>query len=100
MQDFVPQRRLYRCRCTRWRVPRSIGAGDRHEVVDTLEDTPFYARSIVAAEVYEPSRGGDARKPLARSICRPMGPGDAAISDASDLILLEPRSPTDVVGVG
>ena len=35
---------------TLWRVPRKISAG-APVVVDTLEDTPFYARSVVAAEV-------------------------------------------------
>jgi carotenoid 1,2-hydratase len=36
---------------TLWRVPRKISAGTP-SVVDTLEDTPFYARSIVAAEMF------------------------------------------------
>ncbi len=35
---------------TKWRVPRRIGADSGHApaVVATLEDTPFYARSIVS----------------------------------------------------
>lgn len=38
---------------TRWRVQRRIGAREGHipEVVSTLEDTPFYARSIVATSL-------------------------------------------------
>lgn len=36
---------------TRWRVPRSICAGNP-SVVDTLEDTPFYARSTVACDLF------------------------------------------------
>jgi carotenoid 1,2-hydratase len=35
---------------TFWRVPRSIGAA-APAVIQTLEDTPFYARSVVAAEL-------------------------------------------------
>ena len=35
---------------TMWRVPRKISAV-APALVDTLEDTPFYARSLVAAEV-------------------------------------------------
>ena len=35
---------------TRWRVPRQISAASA-SVVKTLEDTPFYARSVVAAEL-------------------------------------------------
>jgi carotenoid 1,2-hydratase len=34
---------------TRWRVPRRIRTA-APTVLDTLEDTPFYARSVVAAE--------------------------------------------------
>ena len=49
VEDFVPPsaRSLPR---TSWRLPRTIRAGDPR-VVKTLEDTPFYARSVVAAEV-------------------------------------------------
>jgi carotenoid 1,2-hydratase len=38
---------------TRWRVARSTrtDAGSREAVVATLEDTPFYARSLVAARL-------------------------------------------------
>jgi carotenoid 1,2-hydratase len=38
---------------TRWSIDRRIGARDGHipEVVSTLEDTPFYARSIVATSL-------------------------------------------------
>jgi carotenoid 1,2-hydratase len=35
---------------TLWRVPRQISAG-APSVVETLEDTPFYARSVVAADL-------------------------------------------------
>ena len=35
---------------TLWRVPRRISAG-APTVVDTLEDTPFYARSVIGAEM-------------------------------------------------
>jgi carotenoid 1,2-hydratase len=35
---------------TLWRVPRRISAG-APTVVDTLEDTPFYARSVIGAEL-------------------------------------------------
>jgi carotenoid 1,2-hydratase len=47
--DFVPPSAVSLPR-TLWRVPRTIRAGDAR-VVQTLEDTPFYARSVVAAEV-------------------------------------------------
>jgi carotenoid 1,2-hydratase len=35
---------------TRWRVPRSVCAG-APAVVETLEDTPFYARSVIAGDL-------------------------------------------------
>ena len=35
---------------TRWRVPRAISAA-APSIAQTLEDTPFYARSVVAAKV-------------------------------------------------
>jgi len=39
---------------TRWRIPRSIRSdvGYRPGVVQTLEDTPFYARSIVSTRLH------------------------------------------------
>ena len=36
---------------TRWRVARQISAGTP-AIVDTLEDTPFYARSVVSADMF------------------------------------------------
>ncbi len=38
---------------TRWRIPRAIRCdpGDRPRVVSTLEDTPFYARTVVATRL-------------------------------------------------
>ena len=36
---------------TKWRVERNIGAMQRPEIIATLEDTPFYARSLVAADL-------------------------------------------------
>ncbi len=40
---------------TRWRIERRIGVKDGHipEVVSTLEDTPFYARSIVETRLLD-----------------------------------------------
>ncbi len=35
---------------TMWRVPRQISAASP-SVIQTLEDTPFYARSIIAADL-------------------------------------------------
>ena len=47
--DFVPPAAVA-LPATLWRVPRKISA-KAPVVVDTLEDAPFYARSVVAAEV-------------------------------------------------
>jgi carotenoid 1,2-hydratase len=47
--DFVPPPAVPLPR-TLWRVPRKISAGTP-SVVKTLEDTPFYARSVVAADL-------------------------------------------------
>jgi carotenoid 1,2-hydratase len=46
--DFVPPSKVA-LPPTRWRVPRAISAPA--SIVQTLEDTPFYARSVVAAKV-------------------------------------------------
>jgi carotenoid 1,2-hydratase len=52
VEDFAPSPAVA-LRRTAWRVPRRIcsGGGRPPAVVKTLEDTPFYARSIVAAEI-------------------------------------------------
>jgi carotenoid 1,2-hydratase len=46
VEDFVPPPSVTLER-TGWRVPRRIGL-DSPSVVETLEDTPFYTRSVVA----------------------------------------------------
>ncbi len=39
-----------------WRMPRRMpGAGDPHKLLKTLEDTPFYARSMIEATIAAPS---------------------------------------------
>jgi carotenoid 1,2-hydratase len=52
VEDFVPSPAAA-LRRTAWRVPRRICCDNGRSpwVVRTLEDTPFYARSIVAAEI-------------------------------------------------
>ena len=47
--DFVPPSKVA-LPPTRWRVPRAINAA-APSITQTLEDTPFYARSVVAAKV-------------------------------------------------
>jgi carotenoid 1,2-hydratase len=49
VEDFAPPAAVTLPR-TRWLVPRRIGARSA-AVLRTLEDTPFYARSVIAAEV-------------------------------------------------
>lgn len=50
---------------TVWRMPRLMpGARDPHKLLRTLEDTPFYARSLVSAEV-----GGIAGVGVHESLC-------------------------------
>jgi carotenoid 1,2-hydratase len=50
VEDFVP-RQAIPLPLSRWRVPRRIGA-DRPTIIDTLEDTPFYTRSLVSADLH------------------------------------------------
>ena len=52
VDDFVPSPAVT-LRRTAWRVPRRVccDSGSSPSVVETLENTPFYARSIVAAEI-------------------------------------------------
>jgi carotenoid 1,2-hydratase len=38
-------------RQTRWRIGRSVRSEEAAHLVRTLEDTPFYARSLVAAKL-------------------------------------------------
>jgi len=49
VEDFVPPARVG-LPATRWRVGRAVCA-EAPSVVETLEDTPFYARSVVAGGV-------------------------------------------------
>jgi carotenoid 1,2-hydratase len=49
VEDFVPPPSLA-LPATGWRVPRRIGLV-APSVVETLEDTPFYARSVVSGEL-------------------------------------------------
>ncbi|MGD0103969.1 MAG: carotenoid 1,2-hydratase [Rhodopila sp.] len=49
VEDFVAPAAM-KLPPTRWRVPRQISA-QSPVVVQTLEDTPFYARSVIAAEM-------------------------------------------------
>jgi len=49
VEDFVPSSTVS-LRPTAWRVPRRISAA-APAVTRTLEDTPFYARSIVTADI-------------------------------------------------
>ncbi|MEE4276932.1 MAG: carotenoid 1,2-hydratase [Halieaceae bacterium] len=48
-----------------WRMNRRMpGAGDPHQLLKTLEDTPFYARSLIAANI-----GGERGTGLHESLC-------------------------------
>lgn len=53
LEPFEPGPRLALPRCRWWRMPRAIQteAAGATRVLETLEDTPFYARSMVAAQV-------------------------------------------------
>ncbi len=50
MQTFVPPR-MVGLRRTGWRVDRSVRSEDGATVVKTLEDAPFYARSVISAKL-------------------------------------------------
>ncbi len=52
VEDFAPPRSIHLPR-TRWGVARRVGAeaGNPPALIATLEDTPFYARSIVATHL-------------------------------------------------
>ncbi|MDB5654138.1 MAG: carotenoid 1,2-hydratase [Tardiphaga sp.] len=49
-QPFIPPHRLTLKR-TGWRIDRSIRSENDARVIRTLEDAPFYARSVVAAQL-------------------------------------------------
>lgn len=53
VEPFEPAPRVILPRCRWWRMPRAIQSEDpaTTRVLETLEDTPFYARSTVAARV-------------------------------------------------
>ena len=52
MQEFEPPP-LQTLRRTGWRVARSIRSDDTASVVRTLEDAPFYARSVISAKMLD-----------------------------------------------
>ena len=49
VEDYIPPSAMQLPQ-TRWRVPRQISATSPF-VTQTLEDTPFYARSVIRAEI-------------------------------------------------
>ena len=83
------------CRRTLWRVPRRISAAATPTVVETLEDTPFYARSVVAAQVLGHQVTAMHESLDDEPLHRPLGPGDAAVPHAPRLNApcLKVRSP-------
>ena len=50
MQSFEPPP-LHALKRTGWRVARSVRSEDAADVVRTLEDAPFYARSVISARL-------------------------------------------------
>ncbi len=65
-----------RCRRPRWRIARGDAratAAPRRVVQRTLEDTPFYARSLVRTRAAGASRDRRAREPVARPLPHAAG---------------------------
>ena len=50
MQTFVPPP-MVALKRTGWRIGRSVRSEDAAGVVKTLEDAPFYARSVISAKL-------------------------------------------------
>lgn len=52
MQTFEPPS-LHALKCTGWRVGREVRSEDAPGIIKTLEDAPFYARSVVSAKLLD-----------------------------------------------
>ena len=81
VEDAVPPRK--EMPTTFWRMARHMRAAAPFKAVSLLEDSPFYARTLLQG----PHGGGRGRclprKPVAGALPQPGDPGDAALPDAA-----------------
>ena len=86
VEQFEPPPRRH-LPTTRWlargaRAPGRMRARPRRWP-QTLEDAPFYARSVLATHLLGEPVTADAREPVARPLPHRLGPGSAAVPDAA-----------------